>query len=59
MILVLVSETGLVLLALEFSAIVAGIIIFYTEENRSDYYFAILADGMMLLQFLVVWFFSC
>ena len=59
MALVLISETGLIIAGLEFSALVAGVVIFYTDESRSDYYFAILADGMMLLQFLAVWLFSC
>ena len=58
-ILVFISETGSVLPALALSAVAAGLVVYYAEEDRSDYYFAVLADGMMLLQFLAVWGFSC
>ncbi|SNR76776.1 UbiA family prenyltransferase [Hymenobacter mucosus] len=36
----------------------AGGVIWWAEESRSDYYFALLADGVMLVQFVVVWFVS-
>jgi hypothetical protein len=51
------QEEGAVRWALELSAVVAGLVVYFTEEDRPDYFFAILADGMMLLQFLIVWFF--
>lgn len=56
--LVFVSESGGMMLALELSAVAAGLVVFGTEEDGPDYFFAILADGMMMLQFLVVCGFS-
>lgn len=49
------QEEGTVRWALEISAVVAVPVVYFTEEDRPDYFFAILADGMMLLQFLTVW----
>ncbi|WP_207433379.1 UbiA family prenyltransferase [Sabulibacter ruber] len=43
-------------IALGLSAIGAAMVIWNAHENRSQYYFLILADGMMLVQFLLVWF---
>ncbi|WP_192822913.1 hypothetical protein [Rufibacter sp. LB8] len=42
-------------LALGLAALSAGLVIWFAHEYRSRYYFLILADGMMLLQFLLVW----
>ncbi|MDQ3291340.1 MAG: hypothetical protein M3Q05_08635 [Bacteroidota bacterium] len=49
------TEEGLVLLNLELSAVVAALVVWFSHEKRSDYYFLILADGMMLLQFFLVY----
>ncbi|SNC77377.1 4-hydroxybenzoate polyprenyltransferase [Hymenobacter gelipurpurascens] len=35
--------------------LLAGGVIWFADESRSDYYFALLADGVMVVQFLVVW----
>jgi 4-hydroxybenzoate polyprenyltransferase len=42
------------LLVLTLPLVAAGLTIWYAEETRSDYYFALLTDGIMILQFLVV-----
>lgn len=49
------TERGPALLALELSAGVAALVVLLTHEKRSDFYFLILADGMMLFQFLLVY----
>lgn len=41
-------------LVLALPSVVAALTIWYAEETRSDYYFALLTDGIMILQFLVV-----
>lgn len=51
------QETGAVETSLILSVVVAGLVVWFTSEKRPDYYFMILADGMMLLQFLLVWLF--
>jgi 4-hydroxybenzoate polyprenyltransferase len=55
--LTLFQETGNERVALVLSAVFAGIVVAFSEEERPDYYYAGLADGMMLLQFLLVWLF--
>jgi len=47
------SETKLLILLLPIVA--AALTIWYAEETRSDYYFAFLTDGIMLLQFAAVY----
>ncbi|MBA9076198.1 MULTISPECIES: UbiA family prenyltransferase [Rufibacter] len=42
-------------LALGLSGVGAALVVWYAHETRSPYYFLILADGMMLVQFLLVW----
>ena len=49
------TETGPALQALELSAIAAAFVVLFSHEKRNDYYFLILADGMMLLQSLLVY----
>ncbi|QMU26906.1 UbiA prenyltransferase family protein [Adhaeribacter radiodurans] len=49
------TEKGNVLLSLELSAVIAALVVWFSHEKRSDYYFLILADGMMLLQFFLVY----
>ncbi|MDQ4141024.1 MAG: hypothetical protein M3142_10920 [Bacteroidota bacterium] len=49
------TESGPVLYSLELSALVASGIVWLSHEKRNDYYYLILADGMMLLQFLLVY----
>jgi 4-hydroxybenzoate polyprenyltransferase len=44
-------------LALGLSAVAAAWVVWNAYEGRSYYYYLILADGMMLLQFLLVWLF--
>lgn len=51
------TESGPALPGLAVSALAAVLVVVFTHEKRSDYYFLILADGMMLLQFLLVYFF--
>ncbi|RYU72056.1 UbiA family prenyltransferase [Hymenobacter persicinus] len=43
------------LLVLTVPTLLAGVIIWYADETRPDYYFALLADGLMLVQFVVAW----
>jgi 4-hydroxybenzoate polyprenyltransferase len=47
-----------VLIPLYLSAIVAGLLIFFSSENKSNYYFRIFVDGTMHLQFLLLILFS-
>ncbi|WP_345071676.1 UbiA family prenyltransferase [Hymenobacter fastidiosus] len=42
-------------LVLTVPTLLAGVIIWFAEETRPDYYFALLADGLMLVQFLVAY----
>jgi 4-hydroxybenzoate polyprenyltransferase len=35
--------------------LLAGGVIWFADESRSDYYFALVADGVMIVQFIVVW----
>lgn len=42
-------------LALTLPALPAAAVIWYADETRPDYYFALLADGIMLVQVLAVW----
>ncbi|QJX47088.1 UbiA family prenyltransferase [Hymenobacter taeanensis] len=35
--------------------LLAAGVIWWADESRSDYFFALLADGVMIVQFLVVW----
>lgn len=48
------TESGFARLALLLSAVAAGAVVIFAHEKRNDYYFLIFADGMMLLQFLLV-----
>ncbi|MBK0404298.1 hypothetical protein I5M27_14975 [Adhaeribacter sp. BT258] len=57
MLLTLFQETGNERIALVLSAVLAALVVVFSEEDRPDYYYAGLADGMMLLQFLLVWLF--
>ncbi|GGF16622.1 UbiA family prenyltransferase [Hymenobacter cavernae] len=43
------------LLVLTVPTLLAGAIIWFADETRPDYYFALLADGVMLVQFLAVY----
>jgi 4-hydroxybenzoate polyprenyltransferase len=43
------------LLAFTIPTLLAGAIIWYADETRPDYYFALLADGLMLVQFVVAY----
>ena len=54
--LVYFTETGAVRWGLEASVLCSGITILSTNPNRSDYFFTLFADGMMMLQFLLVYF---
>ncbi|HSI90167.1 MAG TPA: hypothetical protein VK927_03575, partial [Adhaeribacter sp.] len=49
------QETGPVQVALYASAAAAGLVVYFSREDRPDAYFSVFADGMMLLQFLLVW----
>lgn len=42
-------------IALGTAGIGAALVVWYAHEYRSQYYFMVLADGMMLVQFLLVW----
>ncbi|WP_210489589.1 UbiA family prenyltransferase [Rufibacter aurantiacus] len=42
--------------ALGLAGVGAGLVVWYAHEYRSQYYFMVLADGMMLVQFMLVWF---
>ncbi|RNI23504.1 UbiA prenyltransferase family protein [Rufibacter latericius] len=42
--------------ALGLAGVGAGLVVWNAHEYRSQYYFLLLADGMMLVQFLLVWF---
>lgn len=41
--------------ALALPLLLAAVVIWFAEESRTDYYFALLTDGVMLVQFLAVW----
>ncbi|MET4108446.1 UbiA family prenyltransferase [Hymenobacter sp. UYP22] len=41
--------------ALFLPIVAAALVIWFAEERRPDYYFALLTDGVMVLQFLAVW----
>ena len=43
------------LLVLTLPTLLAGAVIWFADETRPDYYFALLADGVMLVQFLAVY----
>jgi len=43
------------LLTLTLPTLLAAVVIWFADETRSDYYFALLADGVMLVQFLAVY----
>ena len=49
------TETHATLLALELSNLAAVLVVLFSHEKRNDYYFLLLADGMMLLQSLLVY----
>ena len=53
--LVYLKETGSIRWALEVSAIIAAVTVSITTPKRSDCFFALVADGMMMLQFLLVY----
>lgn len=42
-------------LVLSLPTLLAGAIIWFADETRPDYYFALLADGILLVQFLAVY----
>ncbi|QNF32409.1 hypothetical protein HUW51_06565 [Adhaeribacter swui] len=48
------SEVGPALLSLEVSAVIALAVVWLSHEKRSEYYYLIFADGMMLVQSLLV-----
>ncbi|WP_133274273.1 UbiA prenyltransferase family protein [Hymenobacter radiodurans] len=50
--------TPLYLLVLTIPIALAAVIVWYADEMRPDYYFAVLADGVMLVQFLAVYWVS-
>ncbi len=52
--LVFFQETGAIRWALEASAIISGLVVLATTEKRPDHFFALFADGMMMVQFLLV-----
>lgn len=41
--------------ALRLPLLVAALVVWFAEESRPDYYFALLTDGVLLVQFLAVW----
>ncbi|TGE20409.1 hypothetical protein E5K00_20650 [Hymenobacter aquaticus] len=43
------------LLVLTLPTVLTGFIIWFADETRPDYYFALLADGIMVVQFLAVY----
>ncbi|QNH61949.1 UbiA family prenyltransferase [Hymenobacter sediminicola] len=43
------------LLALLLPSVLAAAVIWYADETRPDYYFALLTDGVMIVQFLAVY----
>lgn len=43
------------LLVLTLPSLLAGAVIWFADETRPDYYFALLADGVMLVQFVAVY----
>ncbi|ALI99205.1 UbiA prenyltransferase family protein [Rufibacter tibetensis] len=43
-------------IALGIAGVGAALVVWKVHEYRSQYYFLVLADGMMLVQFLLVWF---
>jgi 4-hydroxybenzoate polyprenyltransferase len=45
-------------ISLGLAGIGAGLVVWYSHQYRSQYYFLILADGMMLVQFILVWLLS-
>ena len=48
------SESGPALINLELSAGLALLVVWFSTENRNDYYFLIFVDGMMLIQSILV-----
>lgn len=57
MLLTLVQTTANESIALLLSGLLSVLVIIFSEEGKPEHYFVGLADGMMLLQFLLVWFF--
>ncbi|MCB2409377.1 UbiA family prenyltransferase [Hymenobacter lucidus] len=43
------------LLVLTIPIVLTGLIVWFADETRPDYYFALLADGVMVVQFLAVY----
>ena len=43
------------LLALEFSALITGVILLQVKSTRSEYFFSLLVEGTMVVQFALVW----
>lgn len=41
--------------ALLLPLLLAAVVIWQAEESRPDYYYALLTDGVMIVQFLTVW----
>ena len=50
--------TPVYLLVLTVPTALAALVVWYADETRPDYYFALLADGVMLVQFLAVYWVS-
>ncbi|MGY2133846.1 UbiA family prenyltransferase [Hymenobacter sp. HD11105] len=50
--------THVYLLVLTVPTALAALIVWYADETRPDYYFALLADGIMVVQFLAVYWVS-
>ena len=41
--------------ALWLSAVITGYVVWQTDATKSEYFFSVIADGMMVLQFLLIW----
>jgi 4-hydroxybenzoate polyprenyltransferase len=50
--------THVYLLVLTVPTALAALIVWYADETRPDYYFALLADGIMVVQFIAVYWVS-
>jgi 4-hydroxybenzoate polyprenyltransferase len=56
MLLVALTQEGENRLALLFCGVMYGILIGLTDENRSEYFYAIAGDSILILPFIVLWF---
>ncbi|KAA5545688.1 UbiA prenyltransferase family protein [Adhaeribacter rhizoryzae] len=41
--------------ALWLSAVITGYVVWQTDATKNEYFFSVIADGMMVLQFLLIW----